>query len=241
MFDPNADKSPVNPLPPVIVALALAIALFEVALQLGARGFIGGPAAVGWRIEAIQTFGFFDSVFEFMRQTGTYNLDTVMRFVTYPFVHLGFTHAIFAIVLILAIGKAVGEIFHPMSVLAVFFVSAFMGALAYGVFFDSPMQMVGAYTSVYGLLGAFTWVLWLKASATGDSRLKAFQLAGILFGFQLVYQIFSLFAYDQGFAATSSQWVGRLVGFLTGFLLAFVLAPDGRARIARWVVVLRKR
>ena len=241
MFDPNADKSPVNPLPPVIVALALAIALIEVALQLGARGFIGGPQAVGWRIEAIQTFGFFDSVFEFMRVTGTYDLNTMMRFVTYPFVHLAFTHAIFAIVLILAIGKAVGEIFHPASVLAVFFVSSFMGALAYGVFFDSPVQMIGAYTSMYGLLGAFTWMLWLKAGATGESRLKAFQLAGLLFGFQLIYQIFFLVAYDQGFAATSSQWVGRLVGFLTGFLLSFVLAPDGRARIASWVVVLRKR
>ena len=241
MFDPNADKSPFNELPPVIVALALAIALIEVALQLGAKGFIGGPAAVGWRVEAIQTFGFFDSVFEFMRQTGTYDLNTVMRFVTYTFVHLALTHAIFAIVLILAIGKAVAEIFHPASVLAVYFLSAIMGVLAYGVFFDSPVQIVGAYPAVYGLLGAFTWMLWLKAGATGDSRVNAFRLAGLLFAFQLVYQIFALIAYDQSFAATSSQWVGRLVGFITGFLLSFVLAPDGRARIVGWFLMLRKR
>lgn len=241
MFNPNASQSPVNPLPPAIVGLALIIAVVEIVFQLGANGLIGGPSAVGWRIQAIQTFGFFDGVFEYMRQTGTYDLNTVMRFFTYSFVHLALTHAIFAIVLILAIGKAVGEIFHPASVIAIFFLSAFTGSLAYGVFFDSPVQMTGSFPAVYGLLGAYTWMLWLKAGATGVSRLKAFKLAGLLFGFQLAYQMFFLIGYDQPFSATAYQWVGRSGGFITGFLLSFVLAPDGRQRVLGWVVSLRKR
>ena len=43
------DQSPVNPLPPVVVALFLVIAGVEVAFSLGARGIVGGPEAVGWR------------------------------------------------------------------------------------------------------------------------------------------------------------------------------------------------
>ena len=43
----NPDVSPVNPLPPVVVALALAIFLVEAAFNLGTRGLIGGPEAIG--------------------------------------------------------------------------------------------------------------------------------------------------------------------------------------------------
>ncbi len=232
MFDPNANVSPVNPLPPVIVILALAIAGIELTLQLATAGFIGGPNGVGWRLETMRALGFFDNVFEYMRQTDTYDWNTLGRFITYPFVHFAFTHAAFAFVMILAIGKAVGDIFHTFSVLAIFFISSITGALAFGLLADSQYPLIGSYPAIYGLIGAYTWTLWLNASADGESRLMAFRLIGLLMALQLIYRFFF---------GGSEEWIADLAGFVTGFLLSFVLAPDGRARINRWVVQIRKR
>lgn len=48
----------VNPLPPVVVALVLFIMGVELAFTLGARGLVGGPTAVGWRLDALQSYAF---------------------------------------------------------------------------------------------------------------------------------------------------------------------------------------
>ena len=45
----NPDPSPVNPLPPMVVVLFLAIVGVEAVISLGAQGVIGGPGAIGWR------------------------------------------------------------------------------------------------------------------------------------------------------------------------------------------------
>ena len=45
-----------NALPPVVVALALAVFAVEVLISAGARGYIGGAEAVGWRLEAIREY-----------------------------------------------------------------------------------------------------------------------------------------------------------------------------------------
>lgn len=232
MFDPNADKSPFNALPPVIVALAVIVGGIEIMMQLSSRGFIGGEDGISWRVDSIRAFAFYDPVFEFMRETGTYNWSTLGRFITYPFFHFAFTHAAFAVVMILAIGKAVAEVFHTVSVIILLAASSIIGATAYGLVDSSNFPLLGSYSAIYGLLGAFTWLLWLRANATGESRLKAFRLIGFLLALQLFYRL----SFGGG-----NDWVADLAGFVTGFLLSFVLAPDGRARIVRWVDVLRKR
>ena len=45
------DQSPINPLPPVVTALFLILAGVEAALWLGSKGIVGGPTAVGWRLD----------------------------------------------------------------------------------------------------------------------------------------------------------------------------------------------
>ena len=232
MFDPNADKSPFNEIPPVIIALAVIVGGIEIMLQLSSRGFIGGEEGISWRVDAIRAFGFYDPIFEYMRETRTYNWETFGRMITFPFIHFAFTHAAFAIVMILAIGKAVAEVFHSVSVVLLLVACSIIGAAAYGMVDNSHYPLIGAYPAVYGLLGAFTWLLWLKAGATGDSRLKAFRLIGVLLALQLFYRL----SFGGG-----NDWVADLAGFVTGFLLSFVLAPDGRARIIGWIEVLRKR
>ena len=43
----DQNQSPFNALPPVVVALVIVILGIEIVFSLGARGFIGGPEAVG--------------------------------------------------------------------------------------------------------------------------------------------------------------------------------------------------
>ncbi len=240
MFDPNSNASPVNPVPPVIVILALAIALVEVVLQLAAAGFIGGPEGVGWRVEVMRSVGFFDGIFEFMLQTDTYDLNTLGRLISYPLVHYSFMHAAFAVVMILAIGKFVAETFHAVSVIILVVVCTISGSVVYGVYGDSNQPLIGAYPIVYGLLGAYTWMLWLTAGATGESRLMAFRLIGFLLALQMIYRIIVPLLYSHD-VDLGYDWVADLTGFIVGFSLSFILAPDGRARITRMIETARKR
>ncbi len=57
-MDQEPHNGAVNPLPPVVAALFLVIMGIEIAFFLGTRGIVGGPAAVGWRLSAIQSYAF---------------------------------------------------------------------------------------------------------------------------------------------------------------------------------------
>lgn len=232
MYDPNANESPLNPLPPVVWLLALAIAAPELLLQAGEAGFVGGPEAIGWRLEMGRSYGFADPVFDWMRQTGNYPPEHLLRFVTYSFIHGGLTHAAFVVVFILALGKFVAELFNSLAVLAMFFGSAIAGALLYSVILDEASLLIGGYPGVYGLIGAFTWILFTDMRKTGQNGLAAFRLIAFFMMIQLVYKIFF---------GTSNQWLAELMAFFTGFVLSFVLAPDARRRLGGVIDRMRAR
>ncbi|MGR3756283.1 MAG: rhomboid family intramembrane serine protease [Tranquillimonas sp.] len=212
---------PFNPLPPVVLMLAAAMVLPELAFQLGARGLAGGADAVGWRIGALNRFAFSPPLFERMAELNRWPPAELARLVTYPFFHGGFSQMLFAVVFLLALGKMVAELFRPAAFLAVFFGSAIVAALAYTFLLDDPAALYGGFPAVYGLIGAYTFVLWTGLGHAGESRLKAFQLIGFLLGIQLVFGM--LFG-------GSSQWVADLAGFATGFAMSFVVSPGGWSR-----------
>ncbi|MBL3573652.1 rhomboid family intramembrane serine protease [Rhodovulum sulfidophilum] len=218
--DPNAP--PINPLPAVVWLLVLPVIAMEVVLSLGARGLVGGPGAVGWRLQAIRDYGFSGQVFDWMLQSGKFPADQMIRFVTYPFVHASLTHAVFVVVFILALGKMVGEVFRAWAVLLVFFGAAIVGALAYGLLLDTPTPLIGGYPAVYGLIGAFTFLMWVRLAGTGPTQYRAFTLIGVLLGIQLLFGLL----FGGGF-----DWVADLAGFCTGFVLSFVVSPGGWARV----------
>ena len=233
MFDPNANSTAViNPLPRVIVVLVSAMVLPELVLQLADRGYVGGPEGIGWRTEAIREFGFFDSIFEYMRQTMTFDWNTLHRFVTYPFVNFNLMNMAFGAVLTLALGKGVAEYFRWWAVLAVFFAAAIVAALTMGVFLNEGYPIIGAQGPMFGLIGAYTWMLWLKAGRNRRQQVKAFQIVAFLTFISLIF----FFFFNAGYF-----WVGQLAGFATGFGLSFVLAPDGPARVKGWINRLRQR
>ena len=217
-----SDESPFNPLPPVVVALGLLIFGFELALQAGARGFAGDPDAVGWRVEAIRAYAFSGPVLDWMIDTGRWPPEHLKRFVTYPFVHFSFTHTLMVLVFLLALGKMVGEVFGTWAVLVVFFLSAIVGALAYGLILDETLPLTGAYPAVYGLIGSYTFMLWINLTGTGNTRMRAFTLIGFLMGLQLIFGL--LFG-------ANKDWLADIFGFATGFFVSFLMVPGVWGRI----------
>ncbi|MCY4336321.1 MAG: rhomboid family intramembrane serine protease [Litoreibacter sp.] len=229
MYNPNADESPFNPLPTVVIALAMVISAVEIVLQAGESGLVGGPGAIGWRIDAMQDYAFIPALWDAMLQQGLFPLEHMMRFVTYPFIHGSFTHAAFAVVIVLAIGKVVGEVFSTFAFLAMFFVSAIFGALVMALITDSASPLVGAYPGAYGLIGGFTFLLWVQLTQLGQDGKSAFTLVGVLLGIQLVFAMIFGGGLD---------WIADLAGFISGFLLSFIVSPGGWARV---LAKLRKR
>ncbi len=213
---------PVNPLPRVVIALFAVVMGIEALFSLGAQGIIGGPQAIGWRLGAIQGYAFSAEIFQWMLANGRWPGEHLARFVTYPFIHGNFTHALFAGVMLLALGKFVGEVFRGWAVLAVFFGASIGGAAVYGLLAASPIPLLGAFPGVYGLIGAFTYLLWLRLGQEGGPQIRAFTLIAFLMGIQLVFGI--LFG-------GSRDWIADLSGFVFGFGLSFVVSPGGFARL----------
>jgi membrane associated rhomboid family serine protease len=219
--DKNAP--PINPLPPIVWALALPLIAMELLLSMAERGLVGGAQGVGWRLLAVERFGAFPALLRHQVETGGYPLEELHRLVSYTLVHGSFTHALFAIVILLALGKMVGEIFRWWAVLAVVFGASILGALAYGLLTPGVSQpLIGAYPAVYGLIGAFTFLLWVNLARSGANKYRAFSLIGFLLFFQLVFGVLFGGSWD---------WVADVTGFAAGFVLSFVVSPGGWARV----------
>ncbi len=220
--DRQGVHAPVNPLPLAVVALFVIIVGIEAAFSLGERGLVGGAQAVGWRLAAIQSWAFSGEIFDWMWENGRWPAEHVLRFVTYPFVHASFTHALFVGVFLLAMGKMVAESFGALAMLAVFFASAIGGALAYAILLNDPMPLIGGFPAVYGLIGAFTWLLQFSLARIGANQTRAFTLIAFLMGIQLLFGLIF---------GGSRDWVADLGGFATGYGLSWVVSPGGWARL----------
>ncbi len=219
-MDHNAP--PLNPLPPIVWVLALPLIAMEVVLGLESAGLIGGAQASGWRQDAVQRFGFSPELMRAMIESGQYPLEAMARLISYPLVHGDFTHTLFVVVILLALGKMVGEIFRWWAVLVVYLGATVAGALAYTAMPWASGALIGGYPADYGLIGAFTYILWMRKVAAGGNQLAAFQMIGVLMGFQLLFGV----VFGGGWA-----WVAELAGFAAGFALSFAVSPGGVDRI----------
>lgn len=222
-------ESPLNPVPPVVWLLLMPLVAVEAAVSLGASGLAGGGAGMGWRLEALERFSFAPQILQAMIAQGRFPPEHLARLVTYPFVHASFTQTLFVGVFLLALGKMVAEVFRPLAVIAIFFGAAIAGALAYTLLPWSLPPLFGGYPAVYGLIGAFTFILWARLGAVQANRYRAFTLIGILLAMQLVFGLIF---------GGSWIWVAEVAGFATGFLLSFLVAPGGPGRV---LALLRRR
>jgi len=225
-------ESPVNSLPAVLWLLVAPIAAAEAYFGLGRLGFLAGGINAGQAARQIMVertaFApeFLIRAFDRSSLAGA----ELYRLLTYPFVHYSLTHAIFVVVFLLALGNMVARSFRPWAVMALFFASAIGGAAVYSIVaWLLPMfrfdPLVGGYAPVYGLLGAFTFLLWTRLGQENANQLRAFTLIGMLLLFQLVFGI--------AFGGAGKNWIAEVSGFVIGFLLSFVLVPGGFGRVRR--------
>jgi membrane associated rhomboid family serine protease len=231
--DPNAP--PLNPLPMIVWVLALPLIAMELILNLGASGLVGGAQAIGWRLQAVERFAVFPELLRYNVETGLFPPDDLLRLVAYPLVHGSVTHALFAVVILLALGKMVGEVFRWWGVVIVVLGAAVAGAFAYSFlvpeFLTANMRapLIGAYPPVYGMIGAFTFLLWTDLARTGANKYRAFSMIGFLLFAQLLFGVLFGGSYD---------WVADIAGFVAGFALSFVVSPGGFRRV---VAMIRQR
>lgn len=216
------NQSPFNALPPVVIALAVVIFGLELMFQAATAGFLGGQGGIGWRLAAIEDYAVLDAVWHWMISTGQFPSEHLLRFVTYPLIHGSFLHAAMVVVFILALGKMVAEVYSPIAFIAVFWVSAIMGGLGFVVFLNSEFPLVGGYPGVYGLIGAFTFLVWMRAEAEGTGQMRAFGLIGALLGIQILFALFN---------GEFGTVVADFSGFVTGLALSFIVSPGGWRRM----------
>lgn len=222
-MDQDHNAPPLNPLPWIVWVLALPLIAMELVLSLAERGLVGGTQGIGWRLQAVERFGLFPELLKYQWQTGGQPLGELHRLVSYALVHGSFTHAIFAVVMLLALGKWVGEIFRWWGVLIVVLGSAAAGALAYGLLVpDLRAPLIGAYPAVYGLIGAFTFQIFTNLAKVGANKYRAFSLIGALLFVQFLFGVLFGGGWD---------WVADVAGFAAGFLLSFVVSPGGFRRV----------
>lgn len=211
-------ERPLNTIPPAVIALTLLILGIEAVLQLANYGIIGGPQGVGWRVQAVNDYGFSARVFELVAWQGNMSFDLLKRFVTYPFINAEITQVAFCAALTLALGKFAGEYYGGIGVVVVYLFASVFGAVIYGLFAGGTYPLFGGFPPVYGLIGAYTYALWLRLSHAGENQLLAFRLIGVLLMIQLIYSLI--------FGATPT-WIAELAGFAGGFGISVLLAPGG--------------
>ena len=216
------NEQAVNPIPPVVMVLALVIVGVELLFQAAAAGVVGGDFGIGWRVQAVTDYAFSPNVLKWMIERSDYAPELVQRFISYAFIQPNMTSAIFATAMVLALGKFVGEVFSATATLAVFLLSVIFGALVFGLVLEGSAPLIGAFPGIYGLIGAYTYILWLRLGQMGDNQLQAFRIIGVQLGLQLVYGMI--------FGA-GVTWIAELSGFAMGFASSIILAPGGWAAL----------
>ncbi|WP_417588058.1 rhomboid family intramembrane serine protease [Pararhodobacter oceanensis] len=231
--DPLADlnASPLNPLPGAVWLLLLAILGVEAVLWAASAGLIGGPQAIGWRIEAIQRFGFSSAVQNWMLENRAFPGMHLLRYGTFTFIHGTPMHALFGAVLVAALGKALGDAFGAVRFLLLALLTPILGAICFGLAVGEDAQgwLFGAMPMAFALVGGFTWLRWHEAEGDGTRQRRAFAMIGILLAARLGFGLL---------AETGPGWVAELAAFVIGYALsAWVLGPGSwrrlRARIRR--------
>ena len=211
----NSPTPAVNPLPPVVIILFLIIVVCEI--------YVAGAEASLWgdfdaRINLIRQFAFMPEEFGRALSSGLLVPELFWRMITYPFLHGSLMQSIFASVFILAMGKFVGEILGNIAIIAIFFASAIFAALGFSLFTSSSFPLFGGFPAAYGLIGAFTFVLFSRTKGLLSQQLMAFRLLGVLL---LINIGFSLL--QDG----PPLWVAELSGAATGFISAAIIHPGG--------------
>jgi membrane associated rhomboid family serine protease len=213
MVDNKLNNSLINPLPPIILIITLILILTELIFQLSKASVMFGESGQILRNNVIIQYAFYGSLQDWMFNNGILRWEFAIRYFTYPFVHLSFMQTLIATVMFLALGKMVCEIYNGLLFFALVFASSVSGAFFYGLILDDQFPLTGLFPAIYGLIGAYTYILWISLRSVGAKSANAFTLVAVLLGIQIIFKFL--------FNGTN-DWIADLFGFLTGFLFAFL-------------------
>ena len=99
MVDNKLNNSLINPLPPIILIITLILILIELIFQLSEASLMFGESGQILRNNIIMEYAFFGSLQDWMLSNGVFRWEFAIRYVTYPFIHLGFMQTLIATVM----------------------------------------------------------------------------------------------------------------------------------------------
>jgi rhomboid protease GluP len=225
--DPLRDLNapPLNPLPGAVWVIVLAIACVEAMLWAATAGWIGGPQAIGWRLEAIQRFAFSGAIQDWMIETARAPPRHLVRYLSYPFVQAGPMPALLVVVMLAGLGKAVAEGLGPTRLLVAALVPPVLAAVVFGLILRGHdlAWLIGAWPMVFGLVGAYTWLQRDRARGDPGQQRRAFGLIGVLLLARLGFGLL---------AETGHGWIADLAAFALGYALMAATRPGSAGRLA---------
>ncbi len=204
--------------------ILLPIVAMEVVVSAGTLGIAGGPGGIGWRQEALQRFALSPEMLDQMLATGRWTGDYRDALFQLWFHPRQFHPCASGGGLHPCDGQICSEVFRAWAVLVVFLVPVVAGGIAYSLVPGAKMALFGAYPGAYGLIGAFTFIIWARLGAENANRARAFTLIAFLLGVQLLFGVIF---------GGSPDWVADLAGFASGFGLSFFVGPGGPAHLLR--------
>ena len=210
-----------NTMPSIVVALFAIILGVETWFAAGTL-LIGGPEIIEWRVKAIEKYAVPAELFPWMIENNQYPLEHLARFVSFSFINKSMINTAIACALFLAMGKMVGSVFSSVAVLILFVGSAATGATIYSLIVLENSWLFGSLTGIYGLIGAYTFIMWITLRRQNAPQKQAFYLIFLIMGIQLFFGIIF---------EDNKSWIADLISSITGFSLSFLFFPGGLSKV----------
>lgn len=145
-----------------------------------------------------------------------YTGQPALMFLTYGFVHGGFLHLVFNMLILAHLGRETAARVGPGGMLLFLAVTTAGGGAAYGLLPMGDTPMLGASGAVFGLFGAQAWWdLQMRRARRMPVQPVARMVAGLVVMNVLLYVLVG------GMLA----WQAHLGGFVAGFALAWFVTP----------------
>jgi rhomboid protease GluP len=202
---------------PIVLWIAAICSVPEVVFTLLETPLFGLP---GLRHAALVNLAFWPHILTEGWQPA-WTGQSVAMFVTYAFLHGGFLHLLFNMLVLLHLGRECVGRLGEWGFFVLYILSAIGGAAGFLLLSASPGPMVGASGAIFGLFGAVQYWDFQRRRATG-APLGPFWK--VMLGLVLMNVI--LYALVGGYLA----WQAHLGGYVAGFLVARLVTPTLRHR-----------
>ncbi|WP_209425931.1 rhomboid family intramembrane serine protease [Pararhodobacter sp. SW119] len=141
---------------------------------------------------------------------------SVSMFVTYAFLHVGFLHLLFNMLVLVQLGRECVGRLGEWGFSVLYLLSAIGGAAGFLLLPSSSGPMVGASGAIFGLFGAVQYWDWQRRRATGASLGPFWK---VMFGLVLMNVLLLLLV------GSYLAWQAHLGGYIAGFLVARLVTP----------------